>query len=67
MITYLKMKRNQWKVKAALYGAAAAFLENRAETLGFLRKMYLALKDVPADELQKALMAELARTVRPEE
>lgn len=66
MITYLKMKRNEWKVKAFLYGAVAAVLDNRKETLELLQKMYAALKDIPTDELQKELVAKLAEMVHEE-
>lgn len=66
MITYLKMKRNEWKVKAFLYGAVAAVLDNRKETFELLQKMYAALKDIPADELQKELVAKLAEMIHEE-
>lgn len=66
MFTYLKMKRNEWKVKAFLYGAVAALLDNQKDMLALLQKMYIALKDVPADELQKEFVTKLAEIIHNE-
>ena len=66
MFTYLKMKRNEWKIKAAVYSTIAALIDNQKELLSMLQKMYVALKDVPAEELQKELIAKLAEIVHNE-
>ena len=66
MFTYLKMKKNEWKVKAFLYGAVAAVLDNQKDVLALLQKMYIALKDVPADELQKEFVTKLAEIIHNE-
>ena len=66
MFTYLKMKKNEWKVKAFLYGAVAAVLDNQKDMLALLQKMYIALKDVPADELQKEFVTKLAEIIHNE-
>ena len=66
MFTYLKMKKIEWKVKAFLYGAVAAVLDNQKDVLALLQKMYIALKDVPADELQKEFVTKLAEIIHNE-
>lgn len=66
MFTYFKMKKNEWKVRAYLYGTVAAVLNNRKDILELLRKMYIALKDVPADELQKELVTRLTEGIHDE-
>lgn len=66
MFTYLKMKKNEWKVKAFLYGAVAAVLDNQKDVLALLQKMYIALKDVPTDELQKEFVTKLAEIIHNE-
>ncbi len=66
MFTYLKMKKNEWKVKAFLQGAVAAVLDNQKDMLVLLQKMYIALKDVPADELQKEFVTKLAEIIHNE-
>ena len=66
MIRYLKMKRAEWKVKAMLYGTIAALMEHQKDVLELLQKMYVALKDVPAEELQKEFIAKLAEIIHKE-
>lgn len=66
MFNYFRMKRNEWRVKAALYGAAATVLRNREEISALLRNLYSALKDVPAEELQEALVSRLAELIHSE-
>jgi len=66
MFTYLKMKRNEWKVKAILYGAIDALINNQKELLVLLREMYTALKDVPAEELQREFVNKLAEIIHEE-
>ena len=66
MSTYLKMKKNEWKVKAFLYGAVAALLDNQEDVLEWIQKLYIALKDVPADELQKEFVTRLTEAIHEE-
>lgn len=39
MITYFKMKRNEWKVKAKLYGLIIAVMENQGELITKLTEL----------------------------
>lgn len=66
MITYLRMKKNEWKTKAMLYGTIATLIDNQKEVLELLQKMYVALKDVPADDLQKEFISKLAEIIHDE-
>lgn len=66
MFTYLKMKKHEWKVKAFLYGTVAALLDNQKDMLALVQKMYIALKDVPADELQKEFVDRLTEAIHEE-
>ena len=66
MFTYLKMKRNEWKVKAILYGAIDSLINNQKELLVLLQKMYTALKDVPTEELQRDFVNKLAEIIHKE-
>lgn len=56
MINFFKMKKNEWKVKAALYGAIAVILDKSKDISELLEKLTFALQDVPTDELQDAEM-----------
>lgn len=66
MINFIRMKRNEWKVKAMFYAAIAALFDNQKEILEMLQKVYVSLKDVPAEELQKELIAKLAEIIHNE-
>ena len=48
MITYFKMKRNEWKVKAQFYGMLAHVIDNRKDIIAVVEKLYTALKDEPS-------------------
>ena len=66
MINYIRMKKAEWKIKAMLYGTIAALIDNQKELLLILQKLYVALKDVPAEELQKEFISKLAEIIHEE-
>lgn len=66
MINFIRMKRNEWKIKAMLYGTIAAIIDNQKDMLELLKKMYGALKDVPVEELQKEFISKLAEIIHEE-
>ena len=66
MITYLKMKKNEWKIKAKLYEIITIFIDNQKQSLELLKKMYTTLKDVPLEELQKEFINKLAEIIHEE-
>ncbi len=63
MITYLRMKKNEWKVKSAIYGMIASVIDNQKEVIGFVQKLYDGLKDVSAEDMQKELISKIAELV----
>lgn len=66
MITYFKMKKNEWKVKAMVYCTIVTLIDNQKDVFNLLQKMYVALKDVPTEELQKEFIAKLAEIIHKE-
>lgn len=66
MITYLKMKRNELKVKAALYKMAANIMDSQKDLFDLFRKMFIALKDVPEEELKTEFVKQLAEIIHDE-
>lgn len=66
MINFIRMKRAEWKVKAMVYGTIATILDNQKEVIELLQKMYIALKDVSADDLQKEFISKLAEIIHEE-
>ena len=69
MITYFRMKRNEWKVKAMLYGTIAQIMDNQDEIkdmINLVKRLYEELKDVPAEYLQKEFVSALAEIIHNE-
>ena len=70
MITYFfRMKRNEWKVKAMLYGTIAQIMDNQDEIkdmLDLAKRLYEELKDVPTEDLQKEFVSKLAEIIHNE-
>ena len=71
MFTYfIKMKKNEWKVKAMLYGTIAQIMDNQDEIkdmLDLVKRLYEELKDVPTEDLQKEFVSSLAEIIHNEE
>ena len=70
MFTYfIKMKKNEWKVKAMLYGTIAQIMDNQDEIkdmLDLVKRLYEELKDVPTEDLQKEFVSKLAEIIHNE-
>ena len=70
MITYIKYKRNEWKVKAMFYGTIAQIMENQDEIkdmINLVKKLYEELKDIPTEDLQKEFIGKLAEIIHNEQ
>ena len=71
MFTYfIKMKKNEWKVKAMLYGTIAQIMDNQDEIkdmLDLVKRLYEELKDVPTEDLQKEFVSALAEIIHNEQ
>ncbi len=63
MITYFKMKKNEWKVKGIFYEMIVTIINNQKEVIEFVQKLYDGLKDVSAENMQKELINKLAELV----
>ena len=69
MITYFRMKRNEWKVKAMLYGTIAQIMDNQDEIkdmINLVKRLYEELKDVHTEDLQKEFVSALAEIIHNE-
>ena len=71
MFTYfIKMKKNEWKVKAMFYGTIIQIMDNQDEIkdmLDLVKRLYEELKDVPTEDLQKEFVSKLAEIIHNEE
>lgn len=59
MFKYFKMKKNEIKVKYAFYGTIASFIDNQADVVEFLKKLYESLKDVNGTEFKNMLIEKI--------
>ena len=70
MFTYfIKMKKNEWKVKEMLYGTIIQIMDNQDEIkdmLDLVKRLYEELKDVPTEDLQKEFVSALAEIIHNE-
>ena len=70
MITYFRMKRNEWKVKAMLYGTIAQIMDNQDEIkdmINLVKRLYEELKNVHTEDLQKEFVSKLAEIIHNEQ
>ena len=66
---YITYKRNEWKVKAMLYGTIAQIMDNQDEIkdmLDLVKRLYEELKDIPTEDLQKKFVSALAEIIHNE-
>ena len=63
---YINMKKNEWKVKSLFYIAIITLINNQKDVLEMFQKLYIALKDVPAEELQREFIGRLAEIIHEE-
>ena len=67
---YIKYKKNEWKVKAMLYGTIVQIMDNQDEIkdiLDLVKRLYEELKDVPTEDLQKEFVSALAEIIHNEQ
>ena len=71
MFTYfIKMKKNEWKVKEMLYGTIIQIMDNQDEIkdiIDLVKRLYEELKDVPTEDLQKEFVSKLAEIIHNEQ
>lgn len=66
---YITYKKNEWKVKAMLYGTIAQIMDNQDEIkdmINLVKKLYEELKDIPTEDLQKEFIGKLAEIIHNE-
>lgn len=63
MITLIRMKYKEWKLKLALYTVLEAVAAEQKDTAALLSRLYVSLKDVPFDELRGEFLGKLAEVI----
>ena len=67
---YITYKKDEWKVKAMLYGTIAQIMDNQDEIkdmIDLIKRLYEELKDVPTEDLQKEFISKLAEIIHNEQ
>lgn len=60
MITLIKMKLKEWKIKLALYTVIEKLITEQKDITALISDLYAALKDVPFNELKDEFIMKLA-------
>lgn len=63
MITYLKMKKREWKIKKSIYDAILYTIDNQKDILLVFKKLVIALKDVPTENIREEFISNLAEII----
>lgn len=63
MITYFKMKIKEWKIKKCIYDKVIYLMDNQKELFSVFNRLFVALKDVPIDNLQEEFISKLAEII----
>lgn len=63
MITLIKMKYKEWKLKLAFYTVIEKVLSEQKDFIKLIGDMYMALKDTPTEELQNKFITTLAELI----
>ena len=66
---YITYKKNEWTVKAMLYGTIVQIMDNQDEIkdmLDLIKRLYEELKGVPTEDLQKEFVSALAEIIHNE-
>lgn len=66
MFKYFKMKRNEWKIKAAIYGIIASVMDNQQEIIEAVKKIFLSLKDISAEDMQQEFISKITELIYEE-
>lgn len=60
MITLIKMKYKEWKLKLAFYSVVESVLKEQKDIVKTITNVYSSVKDTPAQELQDKLITAIA-------
>lgn len=63
MITFIKMKYKEYKLKLALYTVIEKVIAEQKDITTLLSDLYVALKDIPLIELKDEFLGKLAEII----
>lgn len=63
MVTLIKMKIKEWKIKLALYTVIEKIIAEQKDIITLLSNLFTVLKDVPLNELKDEFIGKLAEII----
>lgn len=66
MITYFRMKINEWKLKNAIYSGVLGFMNNKKTIFDTLKNLFDSVKGMTGEELRDAFIGRLAEIIHEE-
>ncbi len=66
MFTYFKMKKNEWKIRNAMYNCILDFMENKKDIVNTAKKLFDSVKDMSAEDIRDEFIGKLAEIVHEE-
>jgi len=63
MITYIKMKIKEHRIKLALYSSIEKVMDEKSDIIDTIQALYLSIKDTPINELQEKFITALAEVI----
>ena len=63
---YIEMKKKEILVKNKLYGMILAFADEQENLFKLVKDLYMELKDVPIENLQKEFVSKIAELAHSE-
>lgn len=66
MFTYFKMKKNEWKIKNAIYNSILGFMKNKQDIVNIAKKLFDYVKDMSGEEIRDEFISKLAEIVHEE-
>ncbi|MBD5117259.1 MAG: hypothetical protein HDT48_07125 [Ruminococcaceae bacterium] len=66
MFTYFKMKKNEWKIRNAIYNGILGFMESKRDIVDTAKKLFDSVKDMSAKDIRDEFIGKLAEIVHEE-
>lgn len=66
MFTYFKMKKNEWKIRNAIYNGILGFMENKKDMVNTVKKLFDSVKDMSTEDIRGEFIGKLADIIHNE-
>jgi hypothetical protein len=63
---YITMKKNEWKIKNAIYNSILGFMESKQDIVNTTKKLFDSVKDMSGEEIRDEFIGKLAEIVHEE-